>query len=406
MAIILPVQTKEVQKSLKETTGFKKWLLTPFSSLATLPDSAKKDIESLYKDQRPDKGQIAIPGWDDIVKLGPEVPVSTEKKKKMSEWRKRAAALGFKRLGYDREKIAAAERVVGPIPLSSEEFATSQKRYDRMMKIAKSPTPRTVSNVGEIMNWMDDVNDAMVTLAYLTRVGLKLMKKAAPKLALRGLPTLGTIMLAKDLFDAMKWLKAAGFLGTRRKREALKMFRSLPGLTRTKLGKLTKLGKYLPTFAESIQIAQTTELLTGYGLSLGGIVGFGLDAVSKAATTSPLKAFDKLLHADIYNTELMRKKIGGKKSPILTPASVDAMRILNLAPQLMVHSPSLSFDDNLMILTAMNHAAAFLRGTGYLNDYEVWSQPSLDVPADPPIISDGVRGDRVEAEVPDPGRAG
>lgn len=90
----------------------------------------------------------------------------------------------------------------------------------------------------------------------------------------------------------------------------------------------------------------------------------------------------------------------------MTPASTDAIRVLNAAPHVLMYAEDLSFDDNIHILNACNMAATYLEGTQDLRDWEVWAKESLDEPAKAISISDEVRDEYIEFEGEDPGTEG
>ncbi|MEK7180663.1 MAG: hypothetical protein AAB706_04255 [Patescibacteria group bacterium] len=403
----LKQKQKEIEQEEEDNkSAFIEWLKTPIQELANLPEALKADYKDLFEREKPRRTVIKPPGWEDIIKLRPDVPVSPAEKRAWSEWRKKAKRAGHDKLGYDLLKIAFATKDAGSPPISSEQILTMGRRYARASQLMQSPTPKTVSNIGSVLTWFDDVNDALVSLAYLQRVGYALMRGTSPKLATRMLPGIKYVLIAKDLFDIAKGFRALNLLHSDGKRKYWQILEAIAPTTKKKITGMRKLKNLLPTFSEAIQIAQTTEVLTGYGLSLGPAVGFGLDGYFGAARQSELAGMSKYTEP-VHVYEGM-KNIKGltDKSPNLTPATLDSMRILNALPNIFPFILDLSFDDVLLLLTAANHAAVYLAESGDLQDIDVWAADNIDTPEPPPTISEDVRFDLEELGVPDPGPTG
>lgn len=397
---------KEAEEAEDNKSAILEFLKTPIQELIKLPKSIKKDYEDLFKSDKPHVTELVIPGWDDIIKLKTEARVSLPEKRKWKEWRAAAKKAGHENLGFDLLKIAFAANDVGMPPINSDQILSMGKRYARARQLLQSPTPKTVQNIGSILTWFDDINDGFVTLAYLARVGHHLMRKAAPKVASRMIPGIGYILLAKDLFDLAKRFRALNLLHSDGKRKYWQILEALSPMTKKRVSGMRKLKNLLPTFSEAIQIAQTTEITTGYGLSLGPVVGFGLDSYFKAATHSDMPVLGEWTRLPQFPDELSRVPGLTNKSPNLTPTSLDCMRILNTLPNILYFSADLSFEDNLLLLTAANHAAVYLAETGDLRDIDVWAKDNIDTPEAPPTISDDVRYDLEELGIADSGPAG
>ena len=206
-------------------------------------------------------------------------------------------------------------------------------------------------------------------------------------------------------------LALGGIIATRasRKRQVYAALESMPHLTAKQFKYLKKLRSILPSFAEAVQIAQTTAQTTGYGLSLGGVVGYASDEVFGALRGSkrePIPSLEELKknlqEAQVhYPTEALpfgqpdsrfaeeaaRAYQRLYKSPELTPLTMSALNIMNVGPALMSVAGDLSVEDNLFILTAVKRAASYLNTTRALDGWEQWSKPHLDMPITPPAVS-------------------
>lgn len=397
MAEKLKLPPKTATQKEKEQ-AFTSFLTEPIEEIIKLPDNIRSDWNDLSNIVKPRKTTVEYPGWDDIIKTGPDVIPSKEQKKKMKEWRKRAKDAGFEAMRFDRFKIREAERRIGRMPLTDEEFEGSKKRQERALRMIRSPTPKTIQTVGSLLTWMDDIQDGLVTTAYLYRVGHMALKKIAPKIALRvGVPGLGYVLLAKDLFDIAKWLKNTQFLRGRGKRQLAQILDALPMGKKLKLSKLGKLRKILPSLREAIQIAQTAETVTGYGLSLGAVVGAGMDTVFGAVRGSESRGWAKYFRRDRMFDSKIKSYKEKVKSPRLTITSIECMNTLNTASLIMPYAEDFSFEDNLLILTAVHQAAAYLAESQDLQDWDKWAEPLLDEPEPRPVISEDVLDDLLDA---------
>ena len=406
LAAMIDKSSKQAGDKLLRESALLNWLTTPWRNLAKLPDAIVTDYKEIVLGERKEKLSFSFPLWEDVFRTGPEPTLTDKEWKDYKAWnnqRKKVLEL-FQDKGSEGYKKAIAG--VGLNPLSQESQEILRKRAARRQRMKESPTPKTIQNIVSTLTWIDDIQDGFVTLAYLYKVGLRILGHAAPKVGLKFVPYLGYILLAKDLFDLAKWVRGAGLLRSAGKRGFYEFLENIPWLTKKKIKPLKKLRELLPTFAEAIQIAQTTEVLTGYGLRIGPLFGLAYDSIFGLLRGAEFKGLDKAFNPKEMVEHLRKNKVPLDKSPNLTPASTDAIRILNDAPHVLMYAEDLSFDDNIQILTACNMAATYLEGTGDLRDWEVWAKDSLDVPDRAISISNEVRDEIIEFEGVDPGTDG
>ncbi len=398
--------SKKAGDKLLRESAFMGWLTTPWQNLAKLPDAVVTDFKEIVLGQRKEPLSFSFPKWEDVVRLGPEPTLTDQEWKDYKAWnnqRKKASEL-LKQGDFKQYEIAVAG--IGANPLSKESQEILRKRNARRKQMKESPTPKTIQNIASTLQWIDDINDGLVTLAYLFRVGLRIMGFAAPKIGGRLVPGLGYVLLAKDLFDIAKWIRGTGILRAQGKRGFWEILESIPWLTRKKIKPLKKLNELLPSFAEAVQIAQTTEVLTGYGLRIGPLFGHVYDSVFGTLRGAKFEGLNKAFQPKEMVAELRRQKAPLDKSPNLTPASTDAIRILNSAPHVLMYAEDLSFGDNIKVLNACNMAATYLEGTQDLRDWEVWAKDTLDEPAKAISISDDIRYEIEDDILIDPGSKG
>lgn len=466
---------RKIEKSVKEYNPVLAWTLTPLTELVKFGPEIWADIDDAFLKEKKRETTIAPPGWDDIIKTGFDAPVSPQE---LSAYKL------YKKSG-------------GKNPLTLKQEETLKKRKDRAIRIAQSPTPSSIRSIGTIMTWVDDIQDSMVALSFVTRLAAKITGKFSSQLAKKWVMPLSYVSAAADLIDITRVFKAAevgaelaasrrileieralaapslikqlktiedivenaakrgykytaadldilreliasekrfatapvikslqtlessiarnlaiggaGIARGYRKRNVYYALASLPNLTTRQFKYLNRLRGFLPSFAEAVQIAQTTAQTTGYGLSLGGIVGYASDEVfgklrgsarkpltglsglkkrlQEAQTHYPIEKVPTLVQRSLRVEESVKEYQRLYKSPELTPLTMSALNILNIGPQLMSVASDLSVDDNLFVLIAVKRATAYLSNIGALDGWEVWSKPHLDLPVLPPPVS-------------------
>jgi hypothetical protein len=262
-----------------------------------MPSESRSTVWSRFKEVfSPPKKEdyiIVVPQWYDVIQLGDEKSLSTEARKRLY-----------------REKI---------------------------LQIKSSPTPEIARNVGTIMTALDDIGDFMTTAG----VGLRLIGRATKvgTFAARGTFTIKQLVdaaneISRAPFKMLSPSKIKEIIAELKKKrievtpEELtklekRLEKEIPGwkeldeLTRKELlekalkeGDLSKMLKgkakkrfienllgngslwkrfkttidkkvmrNMPTFGESLEIAQTSDAITGVGLSFGPIIGFIQDLV-------------------------------------------------------------------------------------------------------------------------------
>src|SRR3989441_8884712 len=212
---------------------------------------------------------VEIPGWDDVVHLGPRLPVTDEQR---TEYWKAFQDKRAPNLGLD---------VVQEI----------ERRRARAEAFARSPLDPYSQAYGEVHTALDNVQDFMGTLSILGHLVLKY----GSKIGLRFIPGLGAAVLAADVLTWSMFFAQLAFpawqyfcngpraamragLGTFLTHRAFKGGSGI--LARAATGGLS-IALRRPISADAVNtviraalvIPQTTDNLFGYGLSLGPIVG-------------------------------------------------------------------------------------------------------------------------------------
>lgn len=205
----------------------------------------------------------------------------------------------------------------GRVPLHLTAAEIKARRKHIQTRIQQTTTPPALQAISSVTNAIDDVQD----LASFAGLVARLILRAAPRVAVRAVPVLGWIATASDVLNLLGFLTltAGAAIGVRTegplggaaaiagpaftkaalKRELWTMLRR----NRNKPARAVALSKHLqelfkadykvPTgisakhaallgkrlgFSEIIEGAQAVETLTGYGISLGAVMGFLSDA--------------------------------------------------------------------------------------------------------------------------------
>lgn len=191
---------------------------------------------------------VRLPGWDDVI-----------------HW-------------YPESALSPAER--------------RHRQRIRMETMRRSPTPEVVSKLSEIGQEIDNVQDALVTLSVLGRLGVKATGRA--------IPGLGWVATAADTLNVLNKfyppnpLRAGKWAARMEAKRQLSLASQLTaGTYKQRLLDTLKTGKLGFGWGEAVQVLQTSDWLTGVGLSLGPIFGamsdtmFGLARGAEFDFTGP-----------------------------------------------------------------------------------------------------------------------
>src|SRR5574340_291015 len=147
-----------------------------------------------------------------------------------------------------------------------------KRKQIRARNIASAPSTQLSKDVTWYMTQVDNIQDGLVTLA----IGLRLAGLAIP--AAR--PAAIWTGKAADKLAISQVLKAFRKAPTQAKRGAENAMKGSTGYYVGRVKGATNLRKALPNVPEILQVLQTSDQLTGVGISLGAIMGAPLAATS------------------------------------------------------------------------------------------------------------------------------
>ena len=149
-----------------------------------------------------------------------------------------------------------------------------EHKKDRMLAMLAGPTPEVFAKLGAILTSVDDAQDAISTLAVVLRLARKAAPKAVAKIIAGPLGILLTINDVLNLITALgTTITMAGFA----KKTKDHVTATNPFTKKARVKRWKKTWSKKVTFADVIQLAQTTDQVFGVGVSLGPIVGLVQD---------------------------------------------------------------------------------------------------------------------------------
>ena len=165
------------------------------------------------------------------------------------------------------------------IHIKPNEMKTVQEikaaKKEGLMNILASPAPNWARKYSSIMTYLDDIQDA----GSIIFPAFQMLARFSPKIFGRLIPIVGWALLG---FDALNFMIGVGRLpvtGMAGKRVVCNFVKTNPFSKKAQYERKERLMTHKPGFADALQVLQTTDNLTGVGISLGGLMGFMQDLV-------------------------------------------------------------------------------------------------------------------------------
>lgn len=249
-----------------------------------------------------------------------------------------------------------------PTLMMTDQEIKDRKRQ-QLQQILASPTPEWSRPYTTLMTWIDNIQDH-TSLLYPT---FKILLRWSPRIFLRAVPYLGWVMLATDLLSYANDFMRAPWKGLRAKRAHCEKNKGDPFSKNAQLERQTRIKKYNASFGDLIQVAQTTDQWTGFGLSLGAVMGFAIDAASgliRYISGEKVSISPDLPKANVY--ELMAAK------------ALVAAGGINTAGQ--VFSEETHFWSMVAFASAVNVLGPYIQETDFLEEIEFPQALLMEVP--------------------------
>jgi hypothetical protein len=145
-----------------------------------------------------------------------------------------------------------------------------RRMQDARDALMRSPTPPALQEVGELLTTLDNVQDEAATLAVVLMI--------AEKLAGRAIPGVGVVATASDALNVIyafaNKATGSGLPGRRGKRRATDKARASSGGLAARLEEMRRSGSLKIGLGDVLQGLQATDSMFGFGIQIGGIMGF------------------------------------------------------------------------------------------------------------------------------------
>jgi hypothetical protein len=266
------------------------------------PDAFRLEQQALGRQQRRpgETRTINVPGWEDIVKLGPR----------------------YEATRAERDAFSVERRTGQRASLSAEARHALTEQRAVMERMRTSATPDFAKGIQQILTANDNVQDLLSSMATFGRLALwagprlvthlsalhgpagAALASVGAKIGLRFTPGLGWLITAADLLN---YLGMIGLLSTpifgllcagptkalaaglptwmmrcSLRQEAWKLAHGGPFGRKARLDRAMRTRGRLPGMGNLFEVAQTTEQLWGWGMSLGGVVGLMTESAGAA----------------------------------------------------------------------------------------------------------------------------
>jgi len=382
------------------------------------PDTYNREITNRRRAARVagEAATVNIPGWDDVIKIGPRYPTTKA----------------------ERDEYYKARREKRAPTISPEARLSIESGRGVRERMRTSAQPEWAEGWGSILTALDNVQDFLSTVATLGRLTLWTAPTVAGLLGLergisgraalylagrvgaRFVPVLGWVILASDL---MNLISLAGMLAT--PAYGVLCTGSLLALTagaptmlfkralktkvwnaarRNPFGRTARLnararaiGK-LPSIGNLAEVAQTTAQLWGYGLSFGAIVGF----LGEAAATPEILARGGQVEVGVGSAAILRDYFTRRLPAQLHTGELmvvnQASRVLASAPLVAQHQDLFTTEEHLEVYTAILCAVPIVKAFAELLGWEPAVERMLEVALPPPLKRRGAR--RVSSSPP------
>jgi len=203
--------------------------------------------------------------------------------RKPTEVKERLTKTDFDKLKADYvQKYGYTIRIPGideivhtkPTFMKTPEEIKAEKKA-ALTRILASPTPEWAMTYSTIMTHLDNIQDA-TSVVY---PAFSMLYRAAPKIFGKLLPVFGWMMLGTDLLNLAIQFGRLPFAGMKGKRAICDYVKTNPFTKTAQYLRKERLRNYKPGMGDLIQVLQTTDNLTGVGISLGPIMGTVMDAI-------------------------------------------------------------------------------------------------------------------------------
>ncbi len=251
--------------------------------------------------------QVTIPDVSDVIHIKPFTPLNEEEtklwtgKKKVTEipysemtpedityyMKKQHPRPGRLDPPTKAEEEAYRDRLKARIPEERRQEITDYKKkmHSKYMAMLASPSPKIIRDAGAILTALDDLQDAVSTLATIGLVAATLIGgTTAAVLAgpLGWIVAAGTIMQLINPYSRLRGGGKKKMASRKAKRELEKFTSKNPFAKSARLKVADTIKNFRPSKGNLIEGLQVTDQIFGVGVSIGPLMGFAQDVVAGA----------------------------------------------------------------------------------------------------------------------------
>lgn len=162
-----------------------------------------------------------------------------------------------------------------PKALKTPEEVKAEKTRG-LQQVLQSPFPEWGRAYTSVMTWIDNIQDT----GSLVFPAFAMLTKAAPKIFGRLIPAMGWLMLGYDVLQFLTTIGRSPWNIMRAKRALCQHKGKNPFHKQVQAARMDRVRKYKPGFSDLLQGLQVSNDVTGVGLALGAVMGFGFDMAS------------------------------------------------------------------------------------------------------------------------------
>ena len=227
-----------------------------------LPKFTKEEFDERKRKYNEKYGYtVTVPAFKDIIHLFPFPPMTEHE---TALWKARK---------YE-------EILPGRLEQIRDEKARKKAKFLAMMA---SPSPKILRSAGAILTSLDDLQDAVSTLAC---IGLITAAVVGGTTAAVLVGPLGWVVGASALlnlvnpFSRLRGRKKKAYTGRAAKKEAEKLTDKNPFSKKSRAKVAKRITKFMPSIGNAVEALQVTDNIWGIGLCIGPIMGFVQDVLS------------------------------------------------------------------------------------------------------------------------------
>jgi len=250
---------------------------------------------------------ITLPAFDDVIHIK-QFPPLTEEETKL--WTGKIPVAEMPKVQRTGEEIAALLLAgKGPVSttrtMNAEEQKTYRKNAKNMIPEARreeirvekdkkrrkflamlaSPSPKIVRSAGAVLTSLDDVQDAISTLAVIGKIAaVAIGGTTAAVLSgpLGWIVGAATLLQLINPYSRLRGPKGGAKTGRKAKKELEKLTDKNPFSKKARAKVAKNLSKFKPSVGNAIEALQVTDGFFGIGISIGPLMGFAQDLIAGA----------------------------------------------------------------------------------------------------------------------------